>query len=232
MQPREITTEDEARTILGLPPDAPLAAWRPAFNLAIKAVHPDLGGDGDQACKVLEAYRLLRTIEAQRHRYPIIKDREADVRQPLRSLVISVEEAFGGVKRAILLHPGQSFMVRLPPGLRTGDHVCFDTGSNEAWVVDIAAQSDREVRGSALWLHVPVSSVFLRTGGSLTVDTPGGEQRLWVTRKMVASGIVAIQRAGLPARDVHPAGDAFIRLCAAKDKELYPPRLRRTALAG
>ena len=230
MEPRCIATEDQARVLLGLAPGAPLAAWRPAFNLAIKAAHPDLGGDADQARRVLEAYRILKAAESQRHLHPRARERDRVARELPPRFEITVEEAFHGVRRDVLLAPGQSFRVRLPAGLRSGDLVTFDEHSSETWVIHIAARPGMEVRGSDLWLDVGVPQAFLRTGGPLTIVTPRGERRLWVTRKMAGVGIFPAEQEGLPATGAHPAGEARVQLKArADDGRRATPLWRPTA---
>jgi curved DNA-binding protein len=51
----------EALDLLGLPPAADGETLRRAFNVAVKAAHPDRpGGDHERLRLVIEAYRLLQ----------------------------------------------------------------------------------------------------------------------------------------------------------------------------
>jgi hypothetical protein len=51
----------QAATLLGVAPDAPLREVRSAFRRLVRRHHPDLaGGDGDDARRLTEAYRVLR----------------------------------------------------------------------------------------------------------------------------------------------------------------------------
>jgi curved DNA-binding protein len=182
MPPDVSQAVDRARALLGLAPGAPLAAWRPAFNLAIKKVHPDLGGDADEAMMVLEAYRLLKAWETDRNH--AASAQQFDERAS-RSLQITIAEAFGGVRRDVMLEYGQPFRVCLPRGLRSGDQVEFGPGGIESWRVNIASEPHREIRGSDLWIRVPLASSLLRRGGAITVDTPLGSHPLQIPRTTV-----------------------------------------------
>src|ERR1700751_379428 len=66
MSTGDIRTEDQARAILKLAPDAPASVWRAAFQRAVKTAHPDQGGDGEQVRLVIEAYRFLKSHDGAR----------------------------------------------------------------------------------------------------------------------------------------------------------------------
>ena len=53
--------EDEARTILGVGPDADQEALKKAYRAAMLRHHPDKGGDSGACIKVGEAHELLRS---------------------------------------------------------------------------------------------------------------------------------------------------------------------------
>ena len=211
--------------MLGLAANAPLAAWRPAFSVAIHSVHPDRGGDPDQARRVIDAYRLLMRLETEKHQHPSVCSHsypEPDQPVPFQ---ITIQEAFAGVRRNALLNQGQSFQVRLPPGMRAGDLVTFDGHSGRSWVIQVTAEPGMTLQGSDLWLDVTVSTSFLRTGGPLSISMPTGDQRLWVTRKAVLEKLIVVEGAGLPSRAPHEAGRAYIRLQAHSAQ--YPHRARQ-----
>ena len=219
--------ETQARAVLGLAANAPLAAWRPAFSLAIHSVHPDRGGDPDEARRVIEAYRLLMRLETERHQNPSVCSHSCPEPDQPVPFQITIQEAFAGVRRNALLTQGQSFQVRLPPGMRAGDLVTFDGHSGKSWVIQVTSEPGMTLQGSDLWLDVTVSPSFLRTGGPLSVSTPSGDRRVWVTRKAVLEKLVVIEGAGLPSRAPHRVGRAYIRLHAQSAQHLH--RTRQTS---
>jgi len=61
-------TPEDARSVLGLAPDATADELRAAFLVAVRAHHPDTtdrpDGAGERTATVIEAYRLLRDLPA------------------------------------------------------------------------------------------------------------------------------------------------------------------------
>ena len=210
MTGNDIRDEAEARAILNIADDAPLAAWRPAFSTAVKRAHPDHGGGSAEACRIIEAYRFLKAAETQRNLHPRAQ-RASNVGEPT-TFSITIDEAFQGVDRYVLLAPGQSFKVRLPPGLRTGELISFGLGRPIARTVAIRAQPDAEVRGSDLWLTAGIPSISLKTGGLVRLTTPIGERHLWLSRRAADDQLITLPNEGLPARGPYPSGSTFIQL--------------------
>ena len=216
-----VRSEAEARAILNIADDAPLAAWRPAFSMAVKLVHPDHGGDPAEASRVIQAYKFLKEAETQRNLHPRAQQ-TSDLGEPA-AFSITIKEAFRGVERDVLLAPGQSFKVRLPPGLRAGELISFGVERPVARTVTIRSQPGAEIRGSDLWLEVGLSPSSLKTGGLVRLSTLIGERDLWLSRKAADDQLITLPNEGLPCRGPYPSGNAFIRL--KPDREIAWRRL-------
>ncbi len=215
----EIRTAEQARALLALAQDAAPDAVRAAFRRAAKAAHPDRGGDPAEFRRVLEAYRLLSAAPSARPvRQPpppaaAEPPAEPRVRRkvPLR---ITVAEAFLGAAKTVRLADGRQGKVKLPPGLRSGDIARFGPKADQRIAVSITPEPGAEVRGDDLWLTVPVSEAFLKSGGRLEVTTPLGRRSLWISRSSASRGLFRAPGEGLPATEVRPRGHLYLRLNA------------------
>jgi curved DNA-binding protein len=241
----EIKTADQARALLDLPPGAGREAVRAAFRRAVKAAHPDRGGDPAQFRRVIEAYRLL---DAQNE--PDAADRKAKTPAPARKAAppaaakssgpsaratvrITVAEAFLGATRTVRLADGRKGKVKLPPGLRSGETARLGPNGEDQLTVSIAPEADAEVRGDDLWLTLRVSEAFLKDGGRLEVKTPFGRRSLWISRTSAARGLFRAPGEGLPATETRPRGHLYLRLTADPALANTPAKslLRRFAAA-
>lgn len=196
-----------ARRLLGVRPGADASVLRAAFGRAARDTHPDrIGGDAGRFRDVLEAYEFLKSP-------PVASEPEPTAYTPkVRSaqiLEISPRQAASGGEAEISLDDGRRLKLTLPAGLRQGDRV---RAGEAIRPVEIRGETHLTVRGHDLWVTIEVSAATLRDGGRIFVDTPLGEQVLWVSRKAGARGLVRMAGAGLPARGPHAAGDLFVRL--------------------
>ena len=228
----EIRTEYQARAILRLAADAPPSTWRAAFQREVKAAHPDRGGDPDRFRLVIDAYQFLKTAQtsakqprprpqprASRPKPPPQTQAEAPpqpqaeprAERPDPPLTISIVEAFRGAERLVRPKGGQTFKVRLPPGMQTGDVVRFGPEGEHRLTVAVEQLDRVELKGADLWLVVGVSREFLKEGGRVEVDTPLGPRKFWVSRTSAARGLYRAPGEGAPARGERERGHLFLK---------------------
>jgi DnaJ-class molecular chaperone len=239
MSTGEIRSAAQARAILKLAADAPASAWRAAFQRAVKTAHPDRGGDSEQVRLVIEAYRFLKTTQEAPRPGPRPEPRpraaqpapkpqpapepppqaapEPAEQPPARAgkpplFKITLDEAFKGADKMVRLQAGRKFKVRLPGGLQSGDVVRFGAVGEHHLTISVTPAGNAELRGADLWLTVPVSAEFLKTGGRVEVDTPMGPRKFWVSRTSAARGLFRSPNDGLPARAARPRGHLYLKL--------------------
>jgi curved DNA-binding protein len=198
-------TPCEALHLLGLDVSATSLEVKAAFRAAVKAARPDRdGGDPERFRRVIEAYKVL---QAQGPR--------ASERRPAEpELEISIDEAFQGVARTVTLEGVGAIGVRLPAGMRTGDLVMLPTIGREALGrrIRIVSEPGRAVVGDDLWLTLPTDPRLIEDGGRLQVETPYGPRFVWTPRGLPGSAMLKVRDCGLPAREGHPQGHAFVKL--------------------
>lgn len=208
---------EEACRLLKL--DAPAAgdALSAAFRRAAKATHPDRdGGDAERFCLVLEAYHLL-----QRHGLAA-PDRAPIMPRPLRALpswlvITPLQAMFGAGVR--LEANGAGLLVRVPPGVRSGDHVHlpgYAAPMNRIPVLIRPADGICVLNGD-LFITARVPHRYLRDGGRIEIDTPLGPKAAWLVPDMVEPVRLCFRGQGLPARGKRPAGDLFVKLEGNED---------------
>jgi len=235
----EIKTAQQARALLAVAPDAAPDVVRAAFRRAAKAAHPDRGGDPAEFRRVLDAYRLLSAApSAMPTQTPPPQGRPADEPppEPARAtqgpvLRVTIAEAFLGAAKTVRLADGRQGKVKLPPGLRSGDIARFGPKEEQRIAVSIMPEPGVEVRGDDLWMTVPVSEAFLKSGGRLEVTTPLGRRSLWISRSSATRGLFRAPGEGLPATDTRPRGHLYLRLNADASLADSPARtlIRRFA---
>ncbi len=223
----DIRAAEEARVRLGLTRGAGDGDLRAAFQRAVKATHPDRGGDPEQFRQVLDAYRFLKAraeLGSVAQQRPVAKPapRAQPRPQPAAAapkpeaaktlLRISVTEAFLGGAKSVRLPDGKRGKIKLPPGLRSGEAVRFGPDKQYALPVLIVSEPGAEVRGDDLWLTVGVSQTFLKDGGRLEVSTPFGRRKLWISRSSAARGLFRAPGEGLPAVGARPRGHLYLKL--------------------
>jgi curved DNA-binding protein len=199
-------TAQQAQAVLGVEASVDDVALRRAFHQAVKACHPDRpGGDAERLRAVIEAYRRLEGAPAGR---PVRQPPPASPARRGPTMIISpAAAAIGGVMRVVV--DGQEAIVRLPAGLRHGDHVRI---ADRVSTVDVRGNAAAAVLGDHLCLTVPVSAALLRGGGRIFVDAPQGALQVWVSGDDAARGLVRVRGQGLPARGARQVGDLFVRL--------------------
>src|SRR4051812_36676913 len=115
----EAMTPKQAREVLNAPAGAGEHEIGRAYRAAVKAAHPDHGGDADRLREVIEARRILKAMAVGRHAFPTAPRPQARPAPRRHLLEISVTEAlFGGRRRAFL--DGRTLEVKLPAGPRAG----------------------------------------------------------------------------------------------------------------
>jgi curved DNA-binding protein len=214
-------TAGEAFAVLGLSGPASPEAVKTAFNAAAKAARPDHdGGDEERFRKVIEAYRVLKKLEAAR---AALAPPKVEAKPTVPALEITIGEALNGLKRPVRLPDGRDISVKLPAGLRSGETVRLKgkgaDGSDVELRVRIAAEPNRTVVGDDVWLTVPVEPRVLRDGARVEVETPTGPVNVWVPKSFPTEGRLRLKGEGLPARAGRPQGHMFLKFVPAEPDE-------------
>jgi curved DNA-binding protein len=226
-------TAGQARELLGLPVGADAAALGHAYRTAVKAAHPDLGGDPERLLRVIEAHRLLKSLAEARLAFaPATRPRTSAAPQTF-ALGISLREALAGGRRRVTVAGGRTLSVRLPKGLRQGEALRLkglgEAGGDILVLVSIEAGPKITVRGDDLWLEVAASPAQLKPGKRLEIDTPRG-RRAVVTPEGAAEGrAIRLKGQGLPARGKRPTGDLILKLQIRAEESVSRKLLRRFA---
>lgn len=210
-----IASEVQARAILGLAPDAPLAAWRPAFASVMKEIHPDLGGQSSDARLVIEAYKFLKSTETERQTARAAVTRKQNAAERALSVVISISEAFSGCERVIDRGDGVNVTVRLPGGLHPGQKIPLPGHERVELHIRVRPEEDAELRGRDLWLRRRIKRSEWAEHRRLQVATPSGNVQISLSPEQVASGVIKIRGDGLPDPDGDAPGDLYLVLAQA-----------------
>ena len=219
-------TPKEACALLGLAEPVGGATLKLAFRAAAKASRPDHpGGDEERFRRVIEAYRLLQTLETARAVTAPAQPRpEPRPERPV--LEITPLEAATGLGRNVELPDGRTLGLRLPAGLRAGETVRLagqgEGGTDLLLTVRITSDSDLRVVGDDLWLDFECDASVLIHGGRVRVPTPTGERDVWVPKAMPSPARLRLKDQGLPERDGRPQGHLFLTLKAAKVRASDP----------
>lgn len=234
-------TPREARQVLNAPQGADEAAVARAYRAAVKAAHPDHGGDAESLRRVLEAHRLLKAMAKGRLSFPpgpapgprADAHRAQAQRPPSRhSVEITVAEALFGGRRRIAVE-GRAFELKLPEGLRAGEVLRLARAAAEGGDlylrIAIASQPDLAVRGDDLWLRAEAPANW---GGRLEIDTPRGRRAVWLSRKVGSKRLLRLSGEGLPARGERKAGDLIVRLEPVAAPAETPAREKLRRFAG
>ena len=211
-------TAGQACELLGLPMGADAAALSRAYRTAVKAAHPDRGGDAERLRQIIEAHRLLKSVAGARMTFPPAPapSRATAPAHQSFSLNITVREALVGGRRRVTVAGGRTLNVRLPKGLRAGDTLRLkgmgDHGADIVASVGIQVQAGISVRGDDLWLEVTASADQLKAGARLEIDTPRGRRALKAPEGAAEGRPIRLKGQGLPARGRRPAGDLILKL--------------------
>jgi len=211
----EVASLREAHALLGLTGPAEGEALTVAFRAAVKAARPDLpGGDEDRFRRVIAAWRLIQT-----HAAPLALAAPV-VRPPSPPVVaISPRDALdGGVAEVRLA--GRTLRVRVPVGLRTGEHLRLKAASADGedlyLPVLIRGANGLGAIGDDLYMNCPVPTRLLGDGGRLTIDTHAGERAAWIVAGHQPLRL-RLKGLGLPARGPRPQGHLFVTLQPCED---------------
>jgi len=221
------TGPDVDRDLLGVDAGSDRRTLRRAYLRAVKAAHPDrIGGDGAQLRAVIEAFKRLESPAW----IPERPARETDPsgRGPPRLEINTRQAALGGWTR-VTTHDRRSLSVRLPAGLRNGEHVRVDAIT---YCIAIRQCGGAAVYGDDVLMTVEVAAGLLAQGGRIVVRAPNGETTAWVTSAQGRLGFVRLAGRGLPARGGRLAGDLIVRLkTAAASAADTPLQIKRRAFA-
>ena len=212
----EVASAKEALALLGLTGPAEGAALTAAFRAAVKAARPDHpGGDEARFRKVIAAWRLLQAEGGR----PALAAPKAPV--PPRPVVrITPAEALGGGRVFVRLGGGRTVDVRLPAGLRSGEHLrlkgAAGDGADLYLPVLIRAADGLSAMGDDLYMTWPTPPRLLEDGGRLEIDTHAGTRSAWLTPGQETLRL-RLKGLGLPARGTRPQGHLFVTLEPSAD---------------
>lgn len=197
-------TPVKARALLAVGETADASTLRRAFGQAAKKLHPDRpGGDARRFRDVVDAYRLLQTLQGDGVRFlPSVSD-------VAPSLKLTPQQAYRGGVLLAECPDGRRLRIRLPAGLRDGDRI---RAGGLVMPVSIDNAPDAAVRGHDLWLTIAVPADLMRSGGEVRVPTPIGPRSLQISAREAKRGLMRCPGQGLPARGQHRSGDLFLRL--------------------
>jgi curved DNA-binding protein len=217
-------TPTQARQVLNAPDHCTAAELNRAFRQAVKAAHPDTGGDAERLRLVVEANEVLKAAP------PTPRPAQAPPRKAgPQELQITVREALlGGARR---VRTAQSEVeVRLPAGLRAGEvlHITQPGLPDLQLAITIADEIGVNVRGDDLWMRMAAPDREAR----LELDTPRGRRSVWLSRKIGSKRLLRLSGEGLPARAGRPAGDLIVRLDAPQPRAESPARQMLRQFAG
>lgn len=215
-------TPKEACALLGLPGPAAGAELKRAFRAAAKASRPDQGGgDAERFRRVIEAYRLLQTLETAR---AALAPPKPAAKRPV--LEITAAEAALGLARVVGLPDGRRMGLRLPPGLRAGETVRLagqgEGGADLLLTVEVRPEGPLRVVGDDLWLDVEIDASVLIHGGRVRIAAPSGERDVWVPRGLRPPARLRLKNQGLPPKGDRSGGHLFLTLKPARERRTDP----------
>ena len=211
----EVASTREALALLGLTGPAEGATLTAAFRAAVKAARPDQpGGDEARFRKVIAAWRLLKAQGAG----PALEPPSAPP-APLPVVSITPLESLRGGRVAVGF-AGRSLRVRVPAGLRSGEHLRLRRGAADGadlhLPVLIRAADGLSVLGDDLYMTWPVSPRLVEDGGRVEIETHAGLRSAWLIPGQQTLR-VRLKGLGLPARGGRPQGHLFVTLEPSAD---------------
>ncbi|HYC75853.1 DnaJ C-terminal domain-containing protein [Brevundimonas sp.] len=211
----EVASLAEAHALLGLTGPADGEAVTAAFRAAVKAAHPSApGGDPDRFRRVIAAWRLIQSREPT---LAIAGPKSPPPSPPV--VVIGPLEALNGGHAAVRL-AGRTLDVRLPRGLRSGEHLRLrgaGAGGADIYLpVLIRAADGLRVLGDDLFMEQPAPTRLLEDGGRLEIDTHVGARSAWIVAGQTPLRL-RLKGLGLPARGGRPQGHLFVELQPSDD---------------
>ncbi|MBU2396101.1 MAG: J domain-containing protein [Alphaproteobacteria bacterium] len=211
----EVASIREASALLGLTGPVEGEALTAAFRIAIKAARPDAPGGSDARFRrTIAAWRLL-----QRETAPLALAAPATRSATPPVLAISPLDALQGGTAEARIGP-RTLRVRVPAGLRTGEHVRLkaagDGGADLYLPVLVRGADGLSAVGDDLYMTCPVSPRLLEDGGRLEVETHAGVRSAWLVTGRQPMRL-RLKGLGLPARGTRPQGHLFVTLELSQD---------------
>jgi len=226
-------TLDKACRLLEIASSATPEQLSAAFRRAAKAAHPDSeNGDVVRFRTVIDAYHFMQQQPRQARQGKALVATPCPL--PVRTvseapplLVITPLQALhGGTVR--LVAAGKRYLVHVPPGIRSGDHVRLESLGKVP--VMIRPADGMSVLGGDLFITHPVDNRFIRDGGRIEIETHAGPQAAWLVPDMTEPVRLCFKGLGLPARGNRAAGHLFVKLegCDDLPSAVHDMRLRFT----
>jgi len=211
----EVASLGEAHALLGLTGPAEGEALTAAFRAAVKAAHPSApGGDADRFRRVIAAWRLIQSRER-----PLALAAPASAPPSPPVVTIGPMDALNGGRVAVRL-AGRTLDVRLPKGLRSGEHLRLRSagggGADVYLPVLIRAAEGLGVLGDDLYMDCPIPHRLLEDGGRLEIGTHAGARSAWIVAGQAPLRL-RLAGLGLPARGGRPQGHLFVNLRPSDD---------------
>ena len=147
-----------------------------------------------------------------------------------QAVSVTLEEAYSGVKRA-LLRNGKKLEANIPAGVQTSSRVRLagagQPGTNGAGgdlylVIEVKPHALFERKGDDLYAELPVELYVLTLGGEARVPTPKGKEIVLTIPPETANGkLFRLSGQGMPRiGDPAQKGDLYVRLKAVLPQEL------------
>lgn len=212
----EVASLREAHALLGLTGPTAEPVLTAAFRAAVKAAHPSApGGDADRFRRVIAAWRLVQSRDAR----PLALAAPATPPPSPPVVAIGPMEALNGGHVAVRL-AGRTINIRLPRGLRTGEHLRLrgagGGGADVYLPVLVRGADGLSAVGDDLYMTCPVPPRLLEDGGRLEIDTHAGLRSAWLVAGHQPLRL-RLKGLGLPARGARPQGHLFVTLEPSED---------------
>ena len=211
----EVTSTREACALLGLTGPVEGAALTAAFRIAIMAARPEAaGGSEARFRKTIAAWRLI-----QRQTAPLALAAPVVPPPAVPGLAISPLDALNGGAADVRIS-GRVLRVRVPAGLRTGEHLRLraagENGADLYLPVLVRGAYGLSAVGDDLYMTCPVPPRLLADGGRLKVETHAGVRSAWLVAGHQPLRL-RLKGLGLPARGSRPQGHLFVTLEPSED---------------
>ncbi|MBX3477694.1 MAG: J domain-containing protein [Brevundimonas sp.] len=213
----EIASLKEAYALIGLNGPVEGPALTAAFRAAVKAARPDReDGDADRFRRVIAAWRLIQKQAPARPALAAPAARPAP--PPILGLTPMQAVAGGGARITV---GGRRLRIRVPAGLRTGEHLRLKGAGPEGddlyLPVRIRPEDGLSAFGDDLFMDWPCAPRLFEDGGRIEIDTWSGPRSAWMVGGVASPYRVRLRGLGLPARGSRPQGHLFVTLTPAQD---------------
>jgi curved DNA-binding protein len=220
---------------LGLMPGADDEAIRSAFRSRLKEAHPDLNGGTDASLRRIILARDLLMSENRKsaEKAQWLKDFSHSNYDGDGALLlnISIRQAiYGGETEQLMpalevspahealtsLTQMKTLRIFLPAGLRDGEKLRLRIEGaarpEQLFRVHIVTENGVRVSGNDISMPAQLESRIYFNGGNVEIQTPHGPREVEVGRAVETGAQLCLSGLGLPATDVHPCGDLYVRL--------------------